>query len=125
MTESFFVLCAAVAAVSALLAFLCYRRSRQLVEELRLASSQIRSANLKSEATEARVEELADAFLRLRGKFYATRRESQSESLSSDGRAAPIASATSAAAPNPNDPAQKLAWKAMMRERMLVPKKQV
>jgi len=118
MIESLFVLLAGVAASSACLAFLCYRRSRQLVSELTQTSLQIRSANSKAEATEARVEELADAFLRLRGKFYATRRESQSQSSNSESREEATDSGTDIR--SDADMATKQAWKAKLREKYLI-----
>lgn len=111
---------AALGAVFALLAMACYVRCRQLVSEVTANLHLIRSANLKAEATEARVEELADAFLRLRGKFYASRRDSQSTTLNSDSREEPTDSAT--------DPAKSaivdsVAWKAKMRGQYLKPGK--
>jgi len=117
MSEVSSVLSAALAAVFALLALLCYARCRMLVSELTTVSQLVRSANLKVEATEARVEELADAFLRLRGKFYASRRESQSTTLNSD---APGEATDAAISPPANDAGAKAAWKAKMREKLLV-----
>jgi len=108
---------AALGAVFALLAGACYLRCRSLVKELNATSQQIRSSFLKSEAAEARVEELADAFLRLRGKFYATRRESQLTSSNSDAPGEATADVTS---PPPNDAGAKAAWKAKMRQTLLV-----
>jgi hypothetical protein len=114
------VLFAALAAVFALLAMACYVQCRRLVTELTGNWHLIRSANLKAEATEARVEELADAFLRLRGKFYATRRESQSASSSSESPE----EATDAATSPPRGPiVDTLAWKAKMRGQYLKPSK--
>lgn len=120
MPEVSSVLSAALAAVFALLALACYARCRMLVSEWSSVLQLIRSANSKAEASEARVEELADAFLRLRGKFYATRRESQSTSLNSESQE----EATDLDTKRPPGPiVDTIAWKAKMRGQYLKPGK--
>jgi hypothetical protein len=114
------VLSVALAAVFALLALACYVRCRQLVSELTANLQQIRSVSLKAEAMEARAEELNDAFLRLRGKFYASRRDSQSTTSNSESREEPTDSGTKL----PTGPiVDTVAWKARMRGQYLKPNK--
>jgi len=110
--------CAVLAAVSAFLATVCWRKCADVLTEVTGIASALRSVRSKVETHDAELDSVTDALQRLRGKFYAERRKSPPESSSADGREATGGSGV----PEPKDPASTLAWKAAMRAKLgLVP----
>ena len=85
---------AALGAVCALLAILSARRCSILLTETRAIVSSIRSLRGKIEVHDSELDQLTDAIAKLRGKFYAERRKSQSDTSNSDSPEAAIDGAT-------------------------------
>jgi len=74
----------ALAVVSALLAIQSARRCNSILIEMRETVSRITSLRGKVEAHDSELDAVTDAIAKLRGKFYAERRKSQSTTSNSD-----------------------------------------
>jgi len=85
---------AVLAAVFALLAIQSARRCNLLLMEMRDTVSRITSLRGKVEAHDSELDAVSDAIAKLRGKFYAERRKSQSTTLNSEESSEPTGAGT-------------------------------
>ena len=106
------------AVVCAVIATVASRRCAKHCEEAAALAAALRSVRSRIEGFGSDIDALADGLATLRGKFYAERRKSASDTSNSDSRE----EATGDNGPRSTDPAATLAWKQQMRAKLgLIP----
>lgn len=110
MTEVFFILCAAVAAVSALIATVAARRCSEQMRQMTSVCSALSSERGRIAAHDAELDQITDTLRKLSGRIGAVRKAQRrnGDPLDDD---------------EPEVDTGRLSWKAQMREKYgLVPK---
>lgn len=95
MKLTFLALAAALAAVCACLAIVCWRKCAEALIEVRGIALSLRGMRSKVEAHDGELEAVTDALRTLRGKFYAERRKLQTPSDASGEQSLPASPASS------------------------------